>query len=472
MLFALSTLFISTLFSILTENPTLASQVNVTVDDTLGAPGTGARITYSSSLWKDGRSCSGCTAHPDPSQLHLGTWTDASFASDHDSVIQTATLQFTGTAVYVFCAYEMSHVMDLSFSIDGISDPSRRFHRSASDTGDNFQYNVNVYSRRGLSNAPHTLTIQNGQPGGGFFTILLDYIVFTSETVDTPSPAPGHTSEIEPDPQPVSFATVTATLQGTVNSPTSTATVTSRADFSSSFIGSHTETTTSNATNISNTVTETSQMTVTQITQLSSATITPPPNDTSSPQAGTSAKSTPIKRTLTIIGAVFGTIGGMIIVCVLMFFYRRLAWRARQKRIAQLPMPFDKYGDMHDLPSNSDGHEHHGQADGPEASVSAMRALDGSHHPSSTIGVTEHSSHGIAGDGPNKSSLDSPRVSLDNDLPSQLYLPSSYQPGAGLPFPRTYPSIAHTSLWTPHPPAWDAATMAAISDTPPPSYAR
>ncbi|KAL0955661.1 hypothetical protein HGRIS_001888 [Hohenbuehelia grisea] len=357
MLFAFSTLFILTLFSILAQNRTLAGQVNVTIDDTLGAPEIGVHIIYSSARWKNGQTCSDCTSHPDPLQLSTGTWTDASFDEGHRTGILTATVQFTGTAVFVFCAYELSRNMTLAFSIDGMPDPSRNFHQSASGHRNSFQYNLNVYARHDLSNTPHTLTIQNGQPGGGVSNLLLDSIVFTTETVDTSSPevASRPNSEIViQTSQSVSSATVTATSLRATISPMSSAT--SQVDSSSS----HTEASTSNATALYNTVAE---ATGTQITQPSSA-------DASSP--GTSSKSTPMRQTLTIIVAVIGTVGGMIIVHALTYLYRRLTRRAAQKRIAQLPVPFDAHGDTRNPPRDCGSLEHDGQAD-------ETRAVESSH---------------------------------------------------------------------------------------------
>lgn len=56
---------------------TLASLVNVTIDDTFGDPQTGALVIYSpASAWENGtRACStACVARPDPDKLYNGTW--------------------------------------------------------------------------------------------------------------------------------------------------------------------------------------------------------------------------------------------------------------------------------------------------------------------------------------------------------------------------------------------------------------
>jgi hypothetical protein len=58
-----------------------ATQVNRTIDDTLGDSVTGERPTYLSSnsgSWEDA-TCKGCVAQPDPYRAFAGTWTAATY---------------------------------------------------------------------------------------------------------------------------------------------------------------------------------------------------------------------------------------------------------------------------------------------------------------------------------------------------------------------------------------------------------
>lgn len=52
-----------------------AALINVTVDDSGSDPLTGRTISYSPvGGWQTGDHCIKCLAHPDPGQVHGGTW--------------------------------------------------------------------------------------------------------------------------------------------------------------------------------------------------------------------------------------------------------------------------------------------------------------------------------------------------------------------------------------------------------------
>ena len=79
-----------------------AALVNVTIDDTLGDPRTGAQIVYGpAGVWKVGQTCTTCTAHPDPSELVNGTWHDGTFSAavengNVSNQLLTAAVSFEG----------------------------------------------------------------------------------------------------------------------------------------------------------------------------------------------------------------------------------------------------------------------------------------------------------------------------------------------------------------------------------------
>ncbi|KAL0947680.1 hypothetical protein HGRIS_013768 [Hohenbuehelia grisea] len=161
---------------------------NVTVDDTLGDPTTGAQIVYSpQAAWNDGRSCSVCQAHPqDTSLINQGTWRDTSYDPTHPIDNLSASFRFNGSAVYVFCILALFPsdpygASDMSFFIDGRN--VSRFAQPAPATAMGYQYNVPVFSSGPLPPGEHTLTIQVGSPDGTFVTMLLDSIVYSSNSV-------------------------------------------------------------------------------------------------------------------------------------------------------------------------------------------------------------------------------------------------------------------------------------------------
>ncbi|KAL0955663.1 hypothetical protein HGRIS_001889 [Hohenbuehelia grisea] len=206
---ALPRLWLSPFVLLCLTRLSLASLVNVTVDDVFGDPESGSHIVYSSEAWNDGRNCSGCAAKPESSKVFqgklrsailsrpatefsfTGTWTDSSFDGSRETVLQNATLGFSGTAVYVFCVVDILGSTDISFYIDGAAVGS--FVQKAGESSQRYQYNTSVYANSSLPDGPHTLTIQNGRIGGGVVSILLDYVVYSHSAGDSSSPTPGST---------------------------------------------------------------------------------------------------------------------------------------------------------------------------------------------------------------------------------------------------------------------------------------
>ncbi|KAI0789544.1 hypothetical protein C8Q75DRAFT_718548 [Abortiporus biennis] len=158
-----------------------AALVNITIDDSGTDPITGTSIVYSPpDSWSPGQTCTDCQAHPDPSLALDHTWHDVLYIPANN-VNLTASLQFEGSAIYVFCilAHTSSPLdgnSDMSFSIDGqvvgnfIQPPN----------GDpNFSYNSPVYVNTSIPAGAHTFMLQNGRQGGQTALALLDYIIYS-----------------------------------------------------------------------------------------------------------------------------------------------------------------------------------------------------------------------------------------------------------------------------------------------------
>jgi len=163
---------------------------------------TGTRITYlPPGAWHDGtQPCSECTAHPDPSQLHDATWHGSTFNSqpgsnDDPIQIQSASVMFNGSALYVYCAIAHSASSpdghsDMTFFID--NEVVGKFVQApTTESQPDYQYHVPVYVNHSMPAGIHTFTLQNGRIGGQKSLVLLDSIMYTrdndGEVPTTPS---------------------------------------------------------------------------------------------------------------------------------------------------------------------------------------------------------------------------------------------------------------------------------------------
>ncbi|KAJ7684402.1 hypothetical protein DFH06DRAFT_1027286 [Mycena polygramma] len=152
---------------------------NRTIDDEFGDSVTGVLPSYSP-FWKQGASCGGnCSLHPDPALAFNHTWHDSSQfpASQAESV----SLDFVGTAVWVFCIVPPllpNNITryNLSFNLDSGAHLGRFVY---SPTGGEFLYNVPVVSLPSLPNASHSLLISTDDSISGS-VFLFDYAVYTS----------------------------------------------------------------------------------------------------------------------------------------------------------------------------------------------------------------------------------------------------------------------------------------------------
>ncbi|KAJ7214020.1 hypothetical protein GGX14DRAFT_618076 [Mycena pura] len=157
---------------------------NRTIDDTLGDPITGSIPVYAPAGNWSTEDCSDCVPYSDISQSFEGTWHQTTHhAGDAPSSV---TLQFTGTAVYLFSIipnplFGVTTAYNLQFILDGV--PVGSFTHQPNFNATTFQYSVPVLSLENLVNEPHTLV---AEPGGSSFFIF-DYAIYTSENGSTPT---------------------------------------------------------------------------------------------------------------------------------------------------------------------------------------------------------------------------------------------------------------------------------------------
>ncbi|KAF7336100.1 hypothetical protein MVEN_02157000 [Mycena venus] len=152
------------------------ASVNRTIDDYNGDVATGFFPMYSEGWTRcpgDGRCCSNASA----GSANNGTYT-CSAGPANGTNAATVTLQFPGTAIYVYglSPYINSTEMKRVATLDG----QEQHGFFASNAGG--LSNVLMYSKSGLDNTTHTLTI-----GPSDFTqfFLFDYATYTYEETDT-----------------------------------------------------------------------------------------------------------------------------------------------------------------------------------------------------------------------------------------------------------------------------------------------
>ncbi|KAF8213577.1 hypothetical protein K438DRAFT_2009737 [Mycena galopus ATCC 62051] len=170
--------------------------LNVTIDDTHGDSSTGALVTYTPpDAWTESGNLP-CTqlcppGTPNVQDMVDYTYHNSTFSPNSGSfpnVPLTASVNFDGSAVYVYCALSPNANSDMTFFLDGAV--VGNFVQPAVDE---FQYGVLVYSNPSITPGLHTLTLQNGQQNGNESVMILDSIVYTSigdETAPLQAPSP------------------------------------------------------------------------------------------------------------------------------------------------------------------------------------------------------------------------------------------------------------------------------------------
>ncbi|KAH9930961.1 uncharacterized protein B0H18DRAFT_872467 [Fomitopsis serialis] len=154
-----------------------------TIDDTYGDSVTGVLPTYGAN-WNAGQTCSGCAVQPSPSGTYRGTWHDTTSDNPNSTTGHAVTLEFTGTAISVYCILVNSGspyvtiASYISFEMDG--DPAGTYtHNPDTSAGAaQYVYNATVFSQTGLSNASHTL-LMNATQGSQASLVLFDWAMYT-----------------------------------------------------------------------------------------------------------------------------------------------------------------------------------------------------------------------------------------------------------------------------------------------------
>ncbi|KII86391.1 hypothetical protein PLICRDRAFT_288452 [Plicaturopsis crispa FD-325 SS-3] len=186
-----STLFLICIcgfLSLLRLPVSLGALVNGTIDDKFGDARTGAQWAYlPDGAWNDGTNCPSCTAQPAASQAFMGSWHDGTFnvlpgSNNFPNQTLSASVNFNGTAVYVYCIVAHSASgpdgnMDLTFFIDG--NTVGTFTLAPTGAQPNFSYNVSVFSMENLEPKPHNFTVQNGHVNGLKALAIIDYLQYT-----------------------------------------------------------------------------------------------------------------------------------------------------------------------------------------------------------------------------------------------------------------------------------------------------
>lgn len=204
-------LFSPLAFLFLCSHLVTAILVNVTVDDDGQDPMTGSLIQYGPpGAWSFGQNCTKCLAKPDPSQIYNGTWHDGTYLPNSSnpsdvSGVLTATFQFSGTALYVYCilVYAGSSIAfpsDMAFTLDGHDVGIYLQPPSGTAT---YEYNVPVYVNTSIPNGLHTFTLKNGRDDGQGSVALVDYFIYTQDTGSSPSQTNDNSAPAFPTQNPI-----------------------------------------------------------------------------------------------------------------------------------------------------------------------------------------------------------------------------------------------------------------------------
>ncbi|GJE89320.1 hypothetical protein PsYK624_054190 [Phanerochaete sordida] len=170
-------LFVTTALIFLHVPPTIGTLINVVVDDQ------DPSILYASAEWNMGQSCITCDADIDPKQVLGGTWHDVTFRDNGQDTQQSMTFNFTGSAIYVYGMQVQLFTRasaNVQFSIDGELADTYAFRTES--LNDTYKYNQLLFSKTDFGEAHHTLMLVNGRSGEGDSLVLLDYLMYTTDT--------------------------------------------------------------------------------------------------------------------------------------------------------------------------------------------------------------------------------------------------------------------------------------------------
>ncbi|KAF9065928.1 hypothetical protein BDP27DRAFT_1424316 [Rhodocollybia butyracea] len=156
-----------------------ASSTNITIDDTNSA------FTWGTG-WSAGP-CDFCAAQLNQSLTFDGTWHDGGSANG-----SMATLNFDGTAVYLFGITSAAATGTIEFTLDGKS--AMTFNGSVDIPALNHVYNFSLFSASGLENTSHTLEFTSILAVNASQTVLVDYAVVTVDNSTDGSSSSGSSS--------------------------------------------------------------------------------------------------------------------------------------------------------------------------------------------------------------------------------------------------------------------------------------
>ncbi|KAF5375470.1 hypothetical protein D9757_009949 [Collybiopsis confluens] len=298
-----------------------AQATNTTIDDTNPAFSFGENW----SSITPGNPCSWCATKLDPSLVYNSTWHDGG------SVGLVGTLQFEGSAVQLFGATVGTSTAEIAFTLDNGSPTNYDLNTVSQSVS--HMYNVLLFSSSGLSNGKHTLswTLAPVTSPAAFSSstlghvALIDYAVVSSD-VDPPSPSenepvtslpPNDSSSIVSSPAPSINSPVASTPALSVSSSSATSSAgttlnTSGTVSSKSISSSHS---TSGFSSISTMLNPTLAATVT----ISASASAPPANSTDASRDGSGQGHVH----LIVAEAVGGAAGAILILCIILFIWRR-----------------------------------------------------------------------------------------------------------------------------------------------------
>ncbi|KAL5523488.1 hypothetical protein ACEPAG_7661 [Sanghuangporus baumii] len=332
----LISLLSSFLFSLLAH----AAPTNVTIDDTNGDAVTGAQITYNPApAWQAGQSCQNCTAKLDGNQAYDGTWHDASYnppgglSNYYPGTIISASADFTGTAVYIYCILTRSNSSpdgntDMTFYVD---DQEVGSFSLPSDGDNSYQYNQAVFSWSGLDGSTnHNVRLESGHSGQQAL-VLLDRIVYTTDDSSTSSSA---TSVIQTGSSSQQSSTTSSSSEPSIQESSSSQTSTSSPSGSSqTHMSSGNSVLTSTPSVSSSSDTSMAFLPSLSVSGFSSSPSGSPSNDSDSSDSSSS-------NTGTIVGATVGGLGGLCLFVGIWWMCARRHRNRGEDEAAQVIQPF------------------------------------------------------------------------------------------------------------------------------------
>ncbi|KAL5507584.1 hypothetical protein ACEPAH_7040 [Sanghuangporus vaninii] len=334
----LHSLLISLLSSFLFSPLAHAAPTNVTIDDTNGDAVTGAQITYNPApVWQAGQSCQNCTAKVDGSQAYDGTWHDASYnppgglSNSYPGTIISASADFTGTAVYIYCILTSSSSSpngntDMTFYVD---DQEVGSFSRPSDGDRSYQYNQVVFSWSGLDGSTnHNVRLESGHSGQQAL-VLLDRIVYTTGDSSTTTLVIQTSSSSQQSSSSSSGSTTQESSTSQSSSPSSSGSSSSSQTPISS--GNSVLTSTPSVSSSS----DTSQA---FLPSLSVSDSSSSPSGSPSSDSGSSDSSS--SNTGTIVGATVGGVGGLCLIAGIWWMCSRRHRSRDEDEAAQAIQPF------------------------------------------------------------------------------------------------------------------------------------